>query len=335
MSLAPASAIAIEPAPVQAPQVQTPAPQTSAPQTPAPQTPTVQTPKVQTPTVQTPASPAPDERSPTPPAPAPEPTAESPSSASPLVVAEAPADQPAAYGVMIEEGQALIAQGRPAEGAGRLSDAYVAMPAALRVGDGGRDVVVQASGAFQMAAEADPALLDAEQALLTAYFADLGEARAAGRPTSVGDEREDALGQRLAEVEQALAQREGVPGSDEVGPIDALGPAAPPDPRRRLVTRLLLGAGAVGAIGGGVMVAVGAVAASRAEEQRPLAGPEEQGQIRQAKLAGTLMASFGALIFSGSVMMLGVGTNRLGDRSEGRRISVAPTRRGIAVSGRF
>lgn len=314
MSMAPAWGAAAEPVPIQSPT--RPAPPTTG----AEAGPPVQSPD---PTV--------------PPAEAPAEAAPSAPSAEPGVSAEAPVPAPVGYGVMIEQGQALIGQGLPGQGALRLSDAYVSMPAELRVGDWGRDVVAEASAAFVVAGGAapDPVLLDAEQALLIAYFADLGEARASGRPTVAADEVERALSERLAHVEQALASGQSAPGIDEIGPIDGQGPAAPPDPRARRVARLLIGGGAVGSIGGGAMVIIGAVAASRAEEQRPLAGPDEVGAVRQTKRAGTLMATFGALIFSASVMVLGVGTNRLGELREGSRLSVYPTRRGLALSGRF
>ena len=52
-------------------------------------------------------------------------------------------------------------------------------------------------------------------------------------------------------------------------------------------------------------------------------------------LGGTLLATFGAIIFSGSVMMLGIGTNRLGQLKERTKLSVIPIRRGLALRARF
>ncbi|MCA9705626.1 MAG: hypothetical protein KDK70_07255 [Myxococcales bacterium] len=268
------------------------------------------------------------------------PTAEPAEPAEPAAPAE-PAEpaEPAAAGhaVMIAEGEALIGQGLFAPGALRLSEAYAAMPPALRVGGWGRQVVVHAAEAFGRAGGSalDPALLEAEHTLLTAYFADLGEARAAARPTAPSDDQERRLGDRLAQVEQALASRDGTPGIHDVGPIDGRGSEGVPSRRERVVAGVLTGVGAAGLVAGGVMVGVGAVAASRAEQQRSMATGEEASLAREAKLGGTLLATFGAIIFSGSVMMLGIGTNRLGQLKERTKLSVIPIRRGLALRARF
>lgn len=236
------------------------------------------------------------------------------------------------YDAAVTEGEFLLDNGEPADGAERLADAYVLMPADVRVGEKGRQVVARASAAYQSAG-ASASRLEAERVLLTAYFADLGEARAAARPTVPDDAVEQQLAARLHEVEQQFAELPAASG--EIGRVEASPPVPAPTLRERRVALSLFGLGGAGLLVGGVMVGVGAKAASDAEELRSMTNFEDAGEARRAKTNGVLLATFGALVFSGSVMMVGVGSNRLGELRERNQLSIAPTRRGLALSGRF
>lgn len=109
----------------------------------------------------------------------------------------------------------------------------------------------------------------------------------------------------------------------------------PPDPRLRRRALAMVGAGAGGTVVGGIMVIVGAVAASRAEEARSSMPAEEAGDARSSKIAGTILAATGAIVFSGSVMLLGVGTNRLSMLREELALTLRPTLTGVVLRGRF
>jgi hypothetical protein len=243
----------------------------------------------------------------------------------------------------IAEGDRLVAEGKPAEGAEQLSSAYSLMPAELRVGDVGRFVIVSASNAYESAwqATADVAHLEANQVLLKAYLADLDDARAKGQATSAADEHEQALRDRSVAIEQMVAQAR--PAEPVTAPridptidepqLELTFP--PPDPRLRRNARILVGVGAAGTVAGGIMVIVGAVTASRAEEVRREMPAEEAGDARSSKTAGTIVATTGALLFSGSVMMLGVGTNRLSDLRREMALTLRPTIGGMVLRGRF
>ena len=98
---------------------------------------------------------------------------------------------------------------------------------------------------------------------------------------------------------------------------------------------MLVGVGAGGAVAGGIMVIAGAVKASRAEGDRDALNAEAAGEARGDKVAGTVIATFGALLFSGSVMMLGVGTNRLSEQRRELALTLRPTLGGAVLRGRF
>lgn len=243
----------------------------------------------------------------------------------------------------IAEGERLVAEGKPAEGAEQLSSAYSLMPTALRVSDTGRSVVVSASNAYESAwqATADVAHLEANQVLLKAYLADLDAARANGETTSAADEHEQALRDRSAAIEQVIAQARPsepvtaprIDPTDDEPQVELTFP--PPDPRLRRNARILVGVGAAGAVAGGIMVITGAITASRAEEARRSLPAEEAGDARSSKVAGAILATTGALLFSGSVMMLGVGTNRLADLRREMALTLRPTIGGVVLRGRF
>jgi hypothetical protein len=261
----------------------------------------------------------------------------------PAAVEPAPAD----FEVLFEEGDRLVAEGKPAEGAKTLADAYLAMPADVRVSDRGKHVVVTASNAYEAAwqATADAAQLEANQVLLKAYFADLDTARAAGQASSPADEHEQALRDRSTGIDRMLAEVRKPTEPAPATPAPVLDPAAiepqqeltfpPPDPRERRKALVLVGVGAAGTVVGGIMVIAGAVAASRAEEERRSMPAEEAGDARSAKIGGALVATTGALLFSGAVMMLGVGSNRLGDLRRDVAMSLRPTLGGVVLRGRF
>jgi hypothetical protein len=247
---------------------------------------------------------------------------------------------------LVAEGDGLVAEGKPAEGAERFSSAYLLMPAEQRVSGAGRNVVVLASNAYEAAwqATADPAHLEANQTLLRAYLADLESARAAGQPTAAADEHEQALRERSAAIERMLAEKRPAP-EPAPPPAPKADPTTiepqveltfpPPDPRLRRNALILVGVGAGTAVVGGIMVIAGAVTASRAERDRDSVPAEEAGDARSDKVAGTVVATLGALVFSGSVMMLGVGSNRLGDLRREMALTLRPTIGGVVLRGRF
>ena len=243
----------------------------------------------------------------------------------------------------IAEGQRLVAEGKPAEGAERLSSAYLMLPTDQRVNDAGRTAVVLACNAYEAAwqATADPAHLEANQVLLRAYIADLEAARAADQPTSPADEHEQALRERSAAIEAMLAEQRPA----EPPPAPKLDPATappqqeltfpPPDPKLRRNALVLVGVGAGGALVGGIMVIAGALKATRAERDRDSLNAEAAGEARGDKTAGTVVATFGAILFSGSVMMLGTGSNRLSELRRELALTVRPTLGGMVLRGRF
>lgn len=265
-----------------------------------------------------------------------------------------PAEQ---YEALIEEGDRRVAEGNPAEGAARFSAAYRAMPLELRVGSVGKQVVALACNAYEAAwqATADPVQLEANQVVLKEHFADLEAARAAGQPTAPADEQEQALRDRSTGIEQMLAEvrqpaEEPTEATEPAAPAELAGepvlaPAPlepqveltfpPPDPRRRRNALILVGAGAAGAVTGGIMVIAGAVAASRAEEQRTSVSVDEAAGARSDKVAATIVATTGALVFSGSVMLLGVGSNRLGELRRDLALTLRPSLGGVVLRGRF
>jgi hypothetical protein len=260
---------------------------------------------------------------------------------------------PAEHEELIAEGDRLVAEGKAAEGAHKLTAAYRTMPVELRVADVGKQSVALASNAYETAwqATADAGQLEANQALLTAYFADLEAARAAGQPTSPADEQEQALRDRSTGIEQKLAElRAAAAAPAEPPPEPVPAPATltpesvepqleltfpPPDPRLRRRALAMVGAGAAGTAVGGIMVIIGAVAASRAEDVRTSTPAEEAGDARSTKVAGTILAATGAIVFSGSVMLLGVGTNRLSVLREEMELTLSPTLTGMVLRGRF
>ena len=268
----------------------------------------------------------------------PTPTAAQPSTP-PAVAAEPSAE----HEQRIAEGDRLVAEGKHAEGADRLASAYSLMPPELRVGDVGRSVVVSASNAYEAAwqATAEKAHLEANQVLLRAYLADLEAARAEGRATAPADEHEAALRERSTAIEALVA--EPPPPEPVVAPRLEPGPTEPqveltfppPDPRLRRNALILVGAGAAGTVIGGAMVIVGAVTAARAEEERSGSAAADAGDARSTKAAGTIVATTGALLFSGSVMMLGTGSNRLSDLRRELALSLRPTIGGVVLRGRF
>jgi hypothetical protein len=246
----------------------------------------------------------------------------------------------------IEEGQRLVAEGKPAEGAERFSSAYLLLSTEQRVSNPGRNVVVLASNAYEAAwqATADPVHLEANQVLLKAYFADLDSARAAGQATTPTDEHETALRERSAAIDRMLAEQR--PATDPATPpaprVDptTIEPQVeltfpPPDPRLRRNALILVGVGAAGTLVGGIMVVAGAVKASRAEQDRDGLNAEDAGEARGNKVSGAIIATFGALLFSGSVMMLGTGSNRLGDLRREMAMTLRPTIGGLVLRGRF
>lgn len=270
------------------------------------------------------------------------------------VEVQRPTTAPAEYERRIAEGDRLIAEGKPAEGAQALSDGYLVMPPEQRMGEPGRIVVSRACNAYEAAWQAgnDPVHLRDNRVLLQAYFADLEDARTAGQATVPADAQEQALRERLEGIEQLLADLEArteTPAAEAPAPAPELEPELepqvevtfpPPDPRLRRNALILLGVGGVGLVAGGVMVITGAVAASRAEEARRSATFEDAGDARSTKIAGTILATTGALVFSGSVMMLGVGSNRLADFRRANdqlalSLSVRPTLGGMVLRGRF
>lgn len=245
---------------------------------------------------------------------------------------------------LVAEGDRLVAANEPAAGAEQFSSAYLLMPAEQRVSDVGRHVVVLASNAYESAwqATADAKHLEANLVLLQAYSADLEAARAAGLPTSPADEHEQALRERSTAIEGLLAQARPAPAPVPAPKADptTIEPQVeitfpPPDPRLRRNALILVGVGAGGLVVGGIMVIAGAVGASRAEAERGTLSAEDAGDARSSKVAGTILATAGALVFSGSVMMLGVGTNRLGDLRREMALSVGPTMGGMVLRGRF
>jgi hypothetical protein len=245
---------------------------------------------------------------------------------------------------LVAEGERLVAANEPAAGAEQFSSAYLLMPAELRVGEAGRHVVVLASNAYESAWQttADAKHLEANNVLLQAYIADLEAARAAGQPTSPADEHEQALRERSAAIEGMVAEARPAPAPVPAPKADptTIEPQVeltfpPPDPRLRRNALILVGVGAGGLVVGGIMVIAGAVSASRAEAERRAMSAEDAGDARSSKVAGTILATAGALVFSGSVMMLGVGTNRLGDLRRDVALSVGPTMGGMVLRGRF
>lgn len=245
---------------------------------------------------------------------------------------------------LITEGERLVAANEPAKAAEQFSSAYLLMPAEQRVSDAGRHVVVLASNAYESAwqATADASHLEANGVLLRAYLADLEAARGAGQTTSPADEHEQALRERSAAIERMLAEAR--PAAAPV-PAPKLDPTTiepqieltfpPPDPRLRRNALILVGVGAAGAVVGGIMVIAGAVAASRAERERGSLPAEEAGDARSRKTAGTVVATTGALLFSGSVMMIGTGSNRLGDLRRELALTLRPSIGGVVLRGRF
>lgn len=255
----------------------------------------------------------------------------------------APTSSPTEFERRVTEGDRLVSEGKPAEGAEQFSSAYTLMPAELRVGDVGRMTVVLACNAYETAwqATADTAHLEANQVLLQAYIADLEAARAAGQPTSPADEHEQALRERSTAIEGLLAEQRPA----EPPPAPKIDPATappqqeltfpPPDPKLRRNALILVGVGAGGALAGGIMVIAGAMKAARAERDRDSLNAEEAGEARGDKTAGTVLATFGAILFSGSVMMLGTGSNRLSELRRELALTVRPTLGGMVLRGRF
>jgi len=277
------------------------------------------------------------------PAPTPETAPTEPAAPAPEATAE-PVTAPAGVEGLVAEGEALLTAGKPAEAATRFSDAYVQLPPEQRVTDEGRRAVVLASNAYEAAwqASADPAQLQANQVLLRAYLADLDTARAAGQATSAADATEQALRDRSADIDRMLAEVEAKAAPVPAPKVDptTVEPQVeltfpPPDPRLRRNALLLVGAGAGGSVIGAVMVIAGAVTASRAEDQRSSMLAEEAAGARSSKVGGTILATTGAILFSGSVMMLGVGTNRLSDYKRELALTVGPSLGGMVVRGRF
>lgn len=271
------------------------------------------------------------------PEPAPPPVAPEPT---PAVAVAPPAHQ-----AHVDEGHRLVAAGQPGEGAGQLAEAYALMPVEVRVGAEGRVAVILACNAYEAAwqASADAGHLEANRVLLSAYLADLDGAREAGRATAPADDDEAALRERARSIDAMLAKvRPPAPVPVSAPTID---PASvepqleltfpPPDPRLRRNALLLVGAGAAGTVAGGIMVLAGALKASRAEEARSGMLVEDAAEARSAKTSGTVLATAGAILFSGSVMMLGVGSNRLGELRRELALGVGPSLGGVVVRGRF
>ncbi|MCX4247668.1 hypothetical protein [Paraliomyxa miuraensis] len=249
--------------------------------------------------------------------------------------------------VMIADGTQLLADGKPIESAEKLSTAYVIMPLPQRVGSRGRYVVSLACNAYEAAWQStrDGAHLEANQVLLSAYFADLESARAAGTATVPADAQEQALRERRAGIDEVLAELAGsstkdtatTTTTDDPGEIESRVEVTfpPPDPRLRRNALILVGAGAAGVVAGGIMVIAGARAAAQAEEARRTMAVSEAGEARSTKVAGTIVATTGALLASGAVMVLGMGSNRLRRQRENIAVRVQPTIGGLALHGRF
>lgn len=266
---------------------------------------------------------------------APEPATAEPTTAEPMDID---------FEALVAEGERLVAANAHAEGAEQFSSAYLLMPAEVRVTDAGRFVVVAASNACESAwqATADHKHLEANLVLLQAYLADLEAARAAGQTTSPADEHEQALRERAAAIEGMLAEARRAPAPVPAPKADptTVEPQLeltfpPPDPRLRRNALILVGVGAGGAVVGGIMVIAGAVSASRAEQDRDSLDAGEAGDARSRKTAGTILATTGAIVFSGSVMMLGVGSNRLGELRRELALTLRPTIGGVVLRGRF
>lgn len=249
-----------------------------------------------------------------------------------------------AHEKLVAEGERLVAANEHAKGAEQFSSAYLLMPAEQRVSDAGRHVVVLASNAYESAwqATADASHLEANGVLLQAYLADLEAARAAGQPTSPADEHEQALRERSAAIERMVAEARPAAAPVPAPKVDptTIEPQVeltfpPPDPRLRRNALILVGVGAGGLVVGGIMVIAGAVSASRAEAERGSLPAEEAGDARSSKVAGTIVATTGALLFSGSVMMLGTGSNRLADLRRELALTLRPSIGGVVLRGRF
>lgn len=263
------------------------------------------------------------------------------------VPARARISAPAQHEALVEEAERLVADGSAAEGAERLAAAYRVMPSELRVTQSGKQVVAMACNAYEAAwqATADPAQLEANQTLLREHFADLEVARAADRPTAAPDEQEQALHERSEGIEHMLAELRtpAATSAEASAPRPVIAPVEPqleltfppPDPRLRRNALIIVSAGAAGTVAGGIMVIVGAMTASRAEERRRSSAVEDAGEARSSKVAGTILATTGAIVFSGSVMLLGVGSNRLGDLRREVALTLHPTLGGVALRGRF
>jgi len=281
--------------------------------------------------------------------PAPTTTEPAPTTTEPVTVTAEPAptaSKPATdIQQLVAEGEQLVAEGKPGEGAERLASAYLLMPTEQRVGDAGRTVVVLASNAYEAAwqATADVGQLESNQVLLRAYIADLEEARTASQPTSPADEHEQALRDRSAAIERMLAEQKAA--AAQPTPAPRIDPTTvepqlevtfpPPDPRLRRNALTLVGVGAGGALVGGIMVIAGAIKATRAEDERRELPAEEAGEARGDKVSGTIIATFGAIVFSGSVMMLGTGSNRLAEQRRELALTLRPTLGGVVLRGRF
>jgi hypothetical protein len=269
-----------------------------------------------------------------------------PTSATPPAVATPP--EPAPFEGLLAEGDLLVTEGHPDQGAEMLAAAYHQMPPELRVGAPGRRAVVSACNAYEAAwqATADTRQLEANQALLTTYLDELEAARAAGQPTAPVDEQEQGLRGRSAGIAAKLAEPQTAPSAPppaEPTPVLAADPIEaqpeitfpPPDPRLRRNALILVSAGAAGAVAGAIMVIAGATKATRAEDQRTRMPADAANDARSDKMAGTIVATMGALVFSGSVMLLGVGTNRLSVLRRELALSLRPTLGGVVLRGRF
>jgi hypothetical protein len=182
--------------------------------------------------------------------------------AGPAVARAGPSEQ---FEVLLERGSELVERGDHARAGSVLAQAYRLLPREERIGELGRYVVSEGSGAFLAAAAVadDPtAVLETCASFLEEYFQELEEARAQGRPSVVADDEEASLRERLDSIRQRLA-----------GPDDPPTPSSHDAPRhetrvserredrpasRNPMAIAFLSAGAV-ALGAGVgMTALGA-----------------------------------------------------------------------------
>lgn len=258
------------------------------------------------------------------------------------------APTPERYEGLVEEGGVMLERGELGPGAERLSEAYRAMPAEIRVSELGRFIVVRASDAYaRAAAEDDLATREASRSLLREFFADLEAARDAGTPTASPDEQEQALAKRLtalddqiAALEAAEAERAAAEAAEREKTVEIV-PVVPVEDdaastRDGLTIGLLAGGGVLLA-GGAVLTIQGARFPGMIERARdealalydlspdqipPQWGEHEDAQRRQGRI---LLASGVSLAVVGVAALVWGGV-RLAKRKTKAAYSVTPAR---------